>query len=304
MGDNPHRLAGLAPVMAMFVAMTLFSSAALAQEEAPEPRRIGVFGDSLADGLWIGLQRGLRRDERAGEIEQLSEVATGLANYVYRDISEKTRDQLTRGDYDVAVVMFGSNDIQGIRTDNGVFRFRSDGWEAVYRERVRDLIGQMQAHGAEVYWVGLPVMRSTGYDANTIYLNNIFREEADALGAFFVSTREASSDETGAYAAYLPNSRGVPRLMRDDDGIHVTMNGYARIAAPVVAAVQAGWDNPRSDRAPVMAQAAVEAAAAEPARLPAGWLDMSLNGQAYLCQPVDLNGQPLGAPAGPGTVGN
>lgn len=309
MWGSPHRLAGLVPVIAACVAVMLLGSAALAQEEPTEPRRIGVFGDSLADGLWIGLQRGLRRDARAGEIEQLSEVATGLANYVYRDISEKTRGQLEQGRYDVAVVMFGSNDIQGIRTDRGVFRFRSAGWEEVYRERIRDLITQLQAHGAEVYWTGLPVMRSTGYDANTVYLNAIFREEAEALGAIFVSTREASSDENGEYAAYLPNSRGAPRLMRDDDGIHFTMNGYARIAAPVVEAIQAGWDNPRPRPAPaltetVMAEAVVEASEPEPQGLPAGWLDLSVNGQAYVCQPVGLDGQPLGASTASGAAGN
>ena len=247
--------------------------------ETPVERRIGVFGDSLADGIWIGLQRGLRGDDRAGEIVQLSEVATGLTNYVYRDISEKTRDQLSQDDFDTAVVLFGSNDIQGIRTDHGVHRFRSTGWEDVYRQRVRDIVTQLQADGSEVFWVGLPVMRSTGYNANTVYLNAIFEEEVEALGAVFVDTRPATSDDSGEYAPYLPDARGTPRLMRDDDGIHFTLAGYTRMAAPVVAAIRDEWENPRQHTAPA------EIADAAPQR-PSGWIDLLINGEAYICQPV------------------
>jgi len=295
MGEFPRLAARLAVA---FCAAGLMSFASLASDTADESapaelevHRIGVFGDSLADGLWVGLQRGLRRDPRAGEIIQLSEVSTGLTNYVYRDISEKTRDQLALDDYDTAVVMFGSNDIQGIRTDRGVFRFRSASWEAVYRERIRDIITQLQADGSEVIWVGLPVMRSEGYDDNTVYLNGIFREEVEALGGTFVSTRAASADETGAYAPYLPDSQGNPRLVRADDGIHFTLGGYTRIAAPVVDAIQYAWDNPAPPE-PALAEAGTGGR-----QIPADWLDLSLNGQAYICQPVDVDDTPLVARA-------
>ncbi|MBR9824638.1 MAG: DUF459 domain-containing protein [Alphaproteobacteria bacterium] len=261
------------------------------QDEAFE-RRIGVFGDSLADGLWVGLQRGLRAEPRAGDIIQLSEVSTGLTNYVYRDISEKTRDQLSREDYDTAVVLFGSNDIQGIRTDQGVYRFRSDAWEAVYRERIRDIVTQLQADGAEVYWVGLPVMRSNGYNANTIYLNALFREEVESLGAVFIDTRDVTGDENGEYAPYLPDSRGTPRLVRADDGIHFTLTGYTRMAAPVVSAIRENWDNPRRREREQVAETPAETR-------PAGWLDLLINGEAYVCQPVSVEGTPLASGTAP-----
>lgn len=277
-------------LLSWMIAAPAQAQQAPAAAEAPDPyeRRIGVFGDSLADGLWVGLQRNLRSDNRAGDIVQLSEVSTGLTNYVYRDIGEKTRDQLAAERYDTAAILFGSNDIQGIRTDRGVVRFRSAGWEDVYRERVRDIITQLQDHGAEVYWVGLPVMRSTGYNANTIYLNSIYREEVEALGAVFVDTRDVTSDEAGEYAPYLPDRRGTPRLMRADDGIHFTLPGYTRMAAPVAAAIRDGWDNPRQ----IETESVAEAETAAPTR-PAGWLDLLINGQAYVCQPVDVYGTPL-----------
>lgn len=215
------------------------------QAPPPEDQVIGVFGDSLADGLWIGLNRAYRNDPRVTDVARLSEVSTGMANWVYRDIAEKTADQLAGRQYDVAVVMFGSNDIQGIRDDaGGVHRFRSPSWETIYAARVDQIIGQLQAHGAHVYWVGLPVMRSERYDRNVQYLNAIFRERAAALGAVYIDTREIMAGPDGGYTAYLPDRAGVDRLVRSDDGIHFTLPGYVRLAAPVLAAIEDGWRNP------------------------------------------------------------
>lgn len=251
-------------------------------DEEP-PRTIGVFGDSLADGLWIGLRRGFRRDARIEEVLQLSEVSTGLANYVYLDVAEKTRGQLDENEIDIAVVMFGSNDIQGIRDGDAVHGFRTPGWESVYRRRVRELIDQLHGHGAVVYWVGLPVMRSNGYNANTVFLNGIFREEAEAAGALFVSTRDVSSDAEGAYSAYLPDAGGTPRLMRADDGIHFTLSGYTRIAAPVVTAIEENWNRRPAVPQTVAARRGDVGAQGFAEQL----LNLTINGHAYLCTPAD-----------------
>ncbi len=253
---------------------------ASAPPSAPQPaQRIGVFGDSLADGLWIGLTRAFRNESRVEDVAQLSEVSTGMANWVYRDIGEKTAGQLAEERYDVAVVLFGTNDIQGIRDDaGGVHRFRSPGWERVYRQRVDTIITQLQAHGAVVYWVGLPVMRSSRYDANVRYLNGIFEERAAALGATFVDTRAAVAGADGGYAAYLPDRAGVDRLVRADDGIHFTLPGYVRLAAPVVAAIEEGWRNPPPPP-PTPEEERAE-------RL--GLVDWSINDEPHVCLRPDI----------------
>jgi hypothetical protein len=207
-------------------------AAAATPESAP--LRVAVFGDSLADGLWSGVYRSLRRDRAISEVARLAQASTGLTNYTYVDVAERTREQLVAEDYDVAIVMFGANDIQGIAIGGRVHRFRTPGWEEVYRDRVRELIGLLRADGAAVYWVGLPRMRSDRYDGNTIYLNSIFRSEASALGVPFIETREVSAGDEGEYVAYLPDPAGTPRLVRADDGIHFTLRGYNILASPLV----------------------------------------------------------------------
>lgn len=271
-----------------FVGMLIavfFAASAFAQPASPVPDQapaesahIGVFGDSLADGLWVGLRWHLRGDGRIAGIEQLSEVSTGIANWVYRDVSETMAEQLARARYDIAVVMIGSNDMQGIRAEDGtVHRFRSPGWEAVYRGRVRTLIAQLHDHGAQVIWTGLPVMRSARYDANVRHLNTIFEEEAEAAGAVYVSTRAPSSDANGAYSGYLEDAAGVPRLMRADDGIHFTLPGYRRIAGPVADLVDAALVDPELG-APRRATAGAERYE--------GLIELFIEGEAYICTPA------------------
>ena len=236
-------------VWIVLASLALFGSPAMAQSDNPidseTPKTIGVFGDSLADGMWVGLRYHLSRDDRVGTIEQLSEVSTGLSNWVYKDVSDKTQDQLTQGRYDIAVVMFGANDMQGIRdNEGGIHSFRSESWEAIYRERIDLLINQFKDHGADVYWIGLPTMRSQRYDGNVQFLNTLFEERAEAAGITFVPTRRESAWEDGRYSAFLPDSEGVDRLARVGDGVHFTLYGYRRIAAPVVDAIEYGLDNP------------------------------------------------------------
>ncbi|XBQ16558.1 MAG: DUF459 domain-containing protein [Oceanicaulis sp.] len=284
-----------APILAAFAALATMTSASAgepdgAPPEPVEPQTIGVFGDSLADGLWAGLNGAFRRDDRVASVERLSEVSTGLANWVYRDIAEKTEIQLSERGYDIAVVMFGSNDMQGIRDANGgVHRFRSESWEAVYRDRIDQILAQLIDHGATVYWVGLPVMRSDRYDANVRYLNSLFEEHAEAAGAVYVSTRAVTEGADGGYAAYLPDARGVDRLMRADDGIHFTLPGYRRLAGPVVEAIEYGWANPP--------EPAAEARDGEFEML--NVLQMEIGGELWICRrPEDDPFAALGEPAG------
>jgi len=61
-----------------------------------------------------------------------------------------------------------------------------------------------------------------------------------ALGVRFIPTDGATEDTHGAYAAYLPGgASGKMTLMRANDGIHMSMPGYLRIAEPIAASIRA-----------------------------------------------------------------
>ncbi|WP_439472313.1 SGNH/GDSL hydrolase family protein [Brevundimonas sp.] len=194
--------------------------------------RIGVFGDSMADGLYAGLYRDLH-DQPNVSVSKFSQVSTGLSRYDYVDIQAKTRGQLDEQPVDVAVVLFGTNDAQGIELDGTVHAFGTEGWKAAYAKRVTDLVTLLRSRDVAVYWVGLPRMKRETFDGRMALINGVVSERMRALGVPYIETTALTSNAEGGYEAYLPNDAGRRTLMRANDGIHMSMAGYLRMSAPV-----------------------------------------------------------------------
>jgi uncharacterized protein len=192
----------------------------------------------MADGLWAALYRDFRKSD-AVDVLRFAQNSTGLTRYDYVDVQTQTRDQLAGRHVDIAVVLFGTNDGQGIVTDDGkVYVFGTAAWRQAYENRIDALVGLLRSQGAVVYWVGLPKMEKADMDRRATLLNGIFQDRMAALGAPFIPTVTQTVDEQGRYDAYL----AVPgeahrRLMRAPDGVHMTMAGYGRLALPVAARI-------------------------------------------------------------------
>jgi hypothetical protein len=206
----------------------------LAARLAQGALRIGVFGDSMADGLYAGLYRELR-DEPNVTVTKFSEVSTGLSRYDYEQ------------PVDAAVILFGTNDAQGIEMDGTVHPFGSDGWKAAYARRIDDLVVLLRSRDVAVYWVGLPRMKGERFDARMALINGVVEARMRALGVPYIETVSLTANATGGYEAYLPNDAGRRVLMRANDGIHMSMAGYLRISEPVAARLKrdAGLDRPQ-----------------------------------------------------------
>lgn len=217
------------------------------------PLRVGVFGDSLGDGLWAGLYRDLHGDKRFA-VSRFSQASTGLTRYDYVDVGAKTEGQLAGKTLDAAIVLFGANDEQAISAQGVIHPFGSDGWREIYGARVAALVTLLRQHGAAVYWVGLPKMKRAEYDARAAVLNGVYEAQARALGVPFIPTVGVTVDPAGAYQDYLPpEGGGRPLLMRARDGVHMTMEGYLRLAGPVVTRLLADAP-PAAAQAPPPAQ--------------------------------------------------
>ena len=232
-----------APIVAPAPVVTAVTP--LPQRLAKGPLRIGVFGDSMADGLHAGLYRDLRAEPRV-TVSKFSEVSTGLTRYDYVDIQAKTRRQLDEQPIDVAVILFGTNDAQGINDGGTIHAFGSEGWKAVYARRIDDLVALLRSRDVAVYWVGLPRMKGERFDAKMGLINELVGARMKALGVPFIETLSATSNGNGEYEAYLANDAGRRVLVRANDGIHMSMNGYLRISRPVADRLKrdAGLDRP------------------------------------------------------------
>jgi len=100
-------------------------------------------------------------------------------------------------------------------------------------------VNTLRDQGAMVYWVGLPVMRKPEFDSQISDMLAFYDARMTALGVPYIDVKALSEDANGEFNDYLPVAGSAePRLMRANDGIHMTMAGYERIAQPVATRIQ------------------------------------------------------------------
>lgn len=210
--------------------------------------QLTVIGDSLADGIWAGLHRNLRREKRFS-IKREAKVSSGLAVF---DWYSKAQQLLDDG-VDVVVMMVGANDGQAIRRPGQArIAYRAAGWRDEYAERVDALVDLFSSHGVYTVWVGLPMMRTEPMRKQARLINGIFAEVLDGRERVrYLPTWEMTSDDKGEYTAYADiDDSGRPRMFRAKDGVHFTMQGYQYIARHVQQIIEAEYLARQQDRGP------------------------------------------------------
>lgn len=199
----------------------------------PFPRgdryRIVVLGDSLADGLWQGLYRAFEEDKNV-EVVNNSKPSSGFARPKRYDWNAALDDLLKDQTYQIAVVMFGNNEMRTMRSGKDVIKPGTDAWDELYGKRVEQFVKKLRSKGIAVYWAGLPIMRSPDESDDAEDLNEIFREKTFINGAKFIDTWSGFTDESGRYSAFGPDMAGQVRRLRANDGVHFTLRGYLKLA--------------------------------------------------------------------------
>lgn len=202
-----------------------------------QPITVGVFGDSFGDGVWAALYHLLPKNYR---VMRFSKESTGFTRYASLNLEDSARSQVAGQPVDIAVIDFGANDTQGIYDGGRAWPLLSDGWKQVYGARMDRFVGVLRGQGAMVYWVGLPKMRKPQYDSQISDMLAFYDDRMTALGVPYIDVKALSEDANGEFNDYLPvPGASAPRLMRANDGIHMTMAGYERIAEPVAQRIEA-----------------------------------------------------------------
>lgn len=237
---------------------------------AGRPVRVGVFGDSFGDGIWTALYNQLSR-KGGYQVVKYSQQATGFTRYKTLNLEDHDRARLSGAPVDIAVISFGANDMMGVAANGHVYALLTPNWQAEIARRVTSYVAMLRQQGAIVYWVGLPKMREASYDADVVRMNAFYRQLMGQLGVAYIETAPYSVDATGHYAPYLPDpATGKPQLMRANDGIHMSVNGYIRITRGLAGRIRnyvdqargkAGGDAPPP---PVVAPAAIPVVAPPP----------------------------------------
>jgi hypothetical protein len=239
---------------------------------------IVILGDSLGDGVWAGLYHVFHKDKRFSVIRK-SRVATGFVRQDYYDWNQAVRDAAADTKIDIAVVVMGTNDRQTIVEDGARYALFEPKWREIYEQRVDDFTETLKKSGARIYWVGLPVMRSARFESDMETFTEIFEARAKANDVNFVPTHELAADKDGKYDAYGTDAGGRKRLLRAEDGIHFTMEGYELLARTIGSAITADVDSGAMAGGPV--QVLSPAAAEGVTKAPVSTASIGLKTQVY-----------------------
>jgi len=200
--------------------------------------RVGVFGDSFGDGVWSALYRMLPSRE-GYQVVKFSQPSTGFTRYRRLDLEAKDSAAIADQPIDIAVISFGANDAQGVCDGGKCGALMSKYWQAVISRRVEAYVAMLRAHGASVYWVGLPAMRDATFDGEASAMDDFYRGLMGQLGVPFIAIRSLTVDADGHYVAYYRDTDGAPKLLRAGDGIHMSMNGYLRVSKSLATRIRA-----------------------------------------------------------------
>ena len=215
------------------------ASAGLRTPTAARPLRVWVGGDSMAQNTGAQV---VQYAQESGVMRATLDyhISTGLSRPDFYDWPRRLAYVARVLQPDAAVAFFGANDAQAVDFNGRVLDSGSPAWDALYGQRVGQAMDTLLRGGAtRVYWVGLPIMGSTAFSRAVEVLDTIYRREAAARpGVVFVDTWSMFATPRGAYSAYLRDAHGDLQLMRQSDGVHMTLAGASRLGWTIVAKIR------------------------------------------------------------------
>jgi hypothetical protein len=119
---------------------------------------------------------------------------------------------------------------QARQADYGPWEFQSEEWEFAYIKRIDATIAALKSASVPVIWVGLPSQRGTNASADSSYLNELYRSEAEKGGIVYVDIWNGFVDEDGKFSSQGPDYLGQTRRLRTSDGIYFTKFGARKLA--------------------------------------------------------------------------
>ncbi|HKY49262.1 MAG TPA: DUF459 domain-containing protein [Acidimicrobiia bacterium] len=209
---------------------------------AGDPLRMFIGGDSMVGQFGPMLENTAEAGGLVEVTEVLYEFSSGLTRPDFLDWPVRLREIRELQDPDVIVLSFGGNDAQAIQIDGTWHEFGSETWLAEYRQRVGDLMADLDEDGRDVYWMGMPIVRSEDFRQKVEVLNEIYRSEADRFEMVnFVDSWPVFTGADGEFSEYLTDADGDLVDMRLNDGIHLTTAGGIRLAEVTFGVIADNW---------------------------------------------------------------
>lgn len=191
---------------------------------AEAPLRVLIAGDSIVRDMGESFLRFTADDPLIAPVMHY-ENATGLTRPDFYDWPTALVQDAEANQPELVILMFGGNDAQAIVAPDGTVHdtIDSPGWRAEYGRRVGGVMDALRTEGRVIVWIGLPPMRSEGFNGRAGVINEVVSAAAaERDWVRFVDTSRVLGDEQGRYVPRLP---GVDGELRQGDGIHLARAG-------------------------------------------------------------------------------
>ncbi len=241
-------------------------------KQARDSYGVFVIGDALAGGLFAGMERMARGDQRLKVTGRYKEDS-GLARPEIYDWPEALRKIYEQQEIDIAVVLLGSNDGQDMRPGGESVAFGSPGWSEAYETQMNALLDVFKEHGTAVYWVSNPPMADPEYEAR---MRTIAEKQATVLkskGIRLVDIKPQFSAPDGGYTDSGNDINGAFIRLRAKNGVNFYKAGNDKLGKIVLDAIvadfaTAGQVKPEEAPPPETPQATSEAPSEQTSTLP------------------------------------
>ncbi len=202
---------------------------------ADTPKKVAVFGDSLSQGLWLGLSSDMKDDKNL-TFARLGKVSTGLVKDRFYDWTTHA-ETIAAGPYACGICQIGLNDQQAIDDKGQYISFDDSNWPSVYEQRASLIGDAFVARKVPLVWVGLPNIRGEALAQGVLKINGILSAVAAKTNSLYVSTWEATSGADNRFTAFVKFD-GRMENVRANDGEHMTGDGYKMVARLVISAMK------------------------------------------------------------------
>ncbi|MCM0020769.1 MAG: DUF459 domain-containing protein [Tagaea sp.] len=226
------------PLLAALVLVFAFLLPAAAPRAENPARSIAVYGDSLADGVWDGFTRVLKREPGGWTAQRRSAIGTGLTRADFLAWLEQIERDFQAAPARHVVIMVGLNDLRDFRDERRGRVYGTLDWDAAYSRRIEILVERLRQHAENVIWIGLPVFRRPEQNEGGRRLSDLYATVGARAGAAFIPIYDDFLSPDGGYATHLNVAEGRVRQVRGEDGQHFIGVGYEMIAAKALAEIK------------------------------------------------------------------
>jgi hypothetical protein len=200
----------------------------MATPVALQSAQVALVGDSMmAVGLAPVLRRSVTRESSARFVRAYRS-GTGLGRPDVFNWPVQYPQLIGAARPDLVICAIGANDAQNFQVSGNVYYFGTPAWKQMYAERVRDFAKLLTRDGARVLWIGMPVMRESGFSRRMASINVLVKEVlAEFPQITWVDPNLYIAGSGGSFEQYRQDQRGKLVRLRADDGIHLSEDGAA-----------------------------------------------------------------------------